>query len=535
MYYNDGLEKRKKNYSDIGERKCEEDDNENYQKAKLFKTSNVKFKEKNTKILKKIEYNYSKHYIQTDGNLKIKENKTERIPREESYLKLKNFKKKSVEMSIWISESFPIKISHFMPLIHILSFASNEFSDLKSALVSGFLPFDSFPLKICFPLGFSFHALLSVISFSNYSPPDSTFELQYTEKENRVSSFLRTGGDYVELDKNYANDFYAEYYLEQNMNGNGYVDDLDISSTSNFDRLREMFLTNPDDIYNIQNNGDLNDELKIGQVCQKNLDLLNSNDFNLNESERNYIHQSPLSNKITNINFTDVNFGFFNGELNFENGAALEFGDNQDSEIEIKRIKKINFKRNKNYSTNEEFSKKIYNYSTSKNDINTCTSSVYNLFLNEDLAISSEKINKIDKIIIKIPKKNKNTKFNKFNPGRIHINKKEQEVEDDINKLQITSKISDDEFCNKKSINSLEYQLNQKNCENFNQLDDESSIKNNFTEECLIMKETVGRNQIRNNQYKNSQINNFMSSTQTKEKLIERNDRKLAFEGLKLK
>jgi hypothetical protein len=121
---------------------------------------------------------------------------------------------KQLNSTVWVSENFPIKIAHFLPIIHILSFTSNEFSQLKSTLSSNIIPFSSLPLKISFPIGFSFSALLSICSFSLEQVNDNIFELNYYSDQQMVHN----------VDNNYAEDFYERYYIErENLSESSYT------------------------------------------------------------------------------------------------------------------------------------------------------------------------------------------------------------------------------------------------------------------------------------------------------------------------
>ena len=136
-------------------------------------------------------------------------------------------KKKNINLNVWISESFPIKISHFIPLLHILSFTSTEFSKLKSTLCAKNLPFKSFPLKISYPLKLSFYVLLSVIRFSVGSPNKAIFDPNYFNTDSYGSmdtteNVIKQDLTYktASLDDNYASDFYDNYFKEKNLKKN---------------------------------------------------------------------------------------------------------------------------------------------------------------------------------------------------------------------------------------------------------------------------------------------------------------------------
>ena len=452
MYFKDGLEKKQK--YDSHEYNHEKLEN-NLKEHNILNTNRINMdrdvnkikliKVKSTELLKELNYpkDDSKEKIiyneKHDNKPKIKDTITSASE------DLKNFKKKQIEMSIWISESFPIKISHFIPLIHILSLTSSEFAELKSAVCSDFLPFNSFPLKFCFPLGFSFYALLSVVAFKNEAPPDSIFDLPYGEKDNRKYNNYDNdpvhNGNIQFLNENYATEFYDRYYHEQNLHNGCYDDPLENSDSSNFHRLRDLFLTNHDDEklneniatdFNLENNLHDTKEVKSDYILIENIEESKSqNDniqYNLNENERNYVKVfeigkkscpiSPLSNSITNINFTDVNFGFFNGVLNFENGAVIEnnfdnkfFNNNQ---IEIHRVNTNKEFSNLKEANEESYRRKDYsNMSCILNSPRQISLDKFLEYFNKDFKIPNEKIENIN---IKIPATPKRIKFKNFHP-----------------------------------------------------------------------------------------------------------------------
>jgi hypothetical protein len=146
---------------------------------------------------------------------------------------------KQLNSTVWVSEKFPIKIAHFLPIIHILSFTSNEFSQLKATLSSNIMPFSSLPLKISFPICFSFSALLSVSSFTLEPADYSIFELNYIN-DQPVDTVL---------DNNYAEDFYERYYMErENLSESSYakIRDNDSNIFSDDDKKYETEYLNTD-------------------------------------------------------------------------------------------------------------------------------------------------------------------------------------------------------------------------------------------------------------------------------------------------
>ena len=117
-----------------------------------------------------------------------------------------SIEKKKITLSVWISENFPLKISHFLPLLNIISLSNSEFLKLKSTLSTQNLPFKSFPLKISYPLGYSLYALLNLNDFNNIVESIDLNENIYCVKESPTKIF----------DENYSKNFYERYFLEKN-------------------------------------------------------------------------------------------------------------------------------------------------------------------------------------------------------------------------------------------------------------------------------------------------------------------------------
>jgi hypothetical protein len=176
---------------------------------------------------------------------------------------------KPINLSVWVSDEFPIKMTHFLPLLHILSFTSSEFAQLKSTLISSF-PFNSFPLKISFPIGLSFYALLSVTNFSLGPVDESVFEVNY--QDTPIDS------NNVRLDNNYAQDFYERYYKEKNIEGSkSYTD----SFCSQGGKGNDVFV---DEDYRVESktvkedyytNTDKNADNEVGYALSEHIDISN--------------------------------------------------------------------------------------------------------------------------------------------------------------------------------------------------------------------------------------------------------------------
>ena len=193
------------------------------QRKFITNQSNQNMKEDEIKNRKRVYSTIKTELLQTRALLS-----QHNFTQEEPYIdkKLEDIsKKKKINLNVWISEAFPIKISHFIPLLHILSFTSTEFSKLKSTLCARNLPFKSFPLKISYPLKLSFYVLLSVMNFSMSKPNKAIFDSNYFNTDiygSKDNTNVCNGGSDVVyktsvLDDNAAHDFYDNYFKEKNL------------------------------------------------------------------------------------------------------------------------------------------------------------------------------------------------------------------------------------------------------------------------------------------------------------------------------
>jgi hypothetical protein len=294
----------------------------------------------------------------------------------EKLKKINNTKihEKPIDMSVWICDSFPIKISHFIPLIHILSFISTEFAELKSTLCSNFLPFQSFPMKISFPLGLSFYALLQVTSFTPKFKNYSIFDLNYENndctnsflgsspknKNRKVSKSSKSNISEInrpkpeELNQDYAKDFYDKYYLEKKQEGDN--SDFDKESYLQTEKIREIFFTNTEEVgeeLEIIDTIKIETSSKFEQIKIFEEDL---KDFNLNYSEKfpdtmrkidlenlniinNYQtnqskHCNTMENNTEQNNKTMLNFNTFHNPLsNIPLPAIKNFNTNSSTNL----------------------------------------------------------------------------------------------------------------------------------------------------------------------------------------------------------
>ena len=136
-------------------------------------------------------------------------------------------------MSVWLCNDFPLTLRHFLPLIHILSFASGDFSQLEHTISQKLLPFESFPLKISFPLGMSFHALLSIVSFTLENPPCNAFDINYLISDAK-SNNITINENYLSTDNN----FYNDYYKEKGSNSSNDSDEDNALQTREFPNIQ---------------------------------------------------------------------------------------------------------------------------------------------------------------------------------------------------------------------------------------------------------------------------------------------------------
>jgi hypothetical protein len=306
-------------------------------KNKIPLTNQIKSKEKKSKMASTGKITHLKdnsnqnEYLKTEyGNTRNKgcnnilnqsdsEYEVEYI---EKLKKINNTKihEKPIDMSVWICDSFPIKISHFIPLIHILSFISTEFAELKSTLCSNFLPFQSFPMKISFPLGLSFYALLQVTSFTTKFKNYSTFDLNYENNDfsnslfdsspknknknkknskSNISEFNKLKPE--ELNQDYAKDFYDKYYLEKKQEGDN--SDFDKESYLQNEKIREIFLTNTEEAVDEM---EIIDTIKI--ETNSKFEQIKIYEEDLKDLNINYLEKFPgtiQKNGLEKINLTN--------------------------------------------------------------------------------------------------------------------------------------------------------------------------------------------------------------------------------------
>ena len=92
-----------------------------------------------------------------------------------------------------------------------MSLASAEFAKIKYFLNNEQIPFKSFPLKMSFPLGLSFAAMLNIENFSMSHPKQTLFDVS---KCSFSDFFSRK--DFT--DEKLGSSFYDKYYLEKQYN-----------------------------------------------------------------------------------------------------------------------------------------------------------------------------------------------------------------------------------------------------------------------------------------------------------------------------
>ncbi len=178
---------------------------ENYFQEGVKIRNKLKINEKEEFLRKNCFFNLKNYSFENDSLQTNIENKDHYETHSENKITV-SLKKKNIELTVWVCDSFPIKISHFLPLLNLMSLSNPDLSMLKSTLCNKNLPFETFPLKISYPLGVSFYALLTVTGFNRTVDCIDLNENIYAIKESIPKR----------LDENYAKEFYDKYYLEKN-------------------------------------------------------------------------------------------------------------------------------------------------------------------------------------------------------------------------------------------------------------------------------------------------------------------------------
>lgn len=106
--------------------------------------------------------------------------------------KVQNEEKRSVlKGNLWLSDSFPMEIGAFLPVLAVLGRGMECFSRLHSFFSEDLVQFigaNRFPLKIDVPLHLSLRALCTITRFEVVSPSASLFQLpDYPIKERRIA------------------------------------------------------------------------------------------------------------------------------------------------------------------------------------------------------------------------------------------------------------------------------------------------------------------------------------------------------------
>jgi len=284
---------------------------------------------------------------------------------EEKFIE-KKIREKEINLSMQTSKDFPIKIFHFIPFIHILSFTSSEFTKLTTLLCNDFLPFDSFPLKIDFPLGLSLTASLAITEFKSDVIQDISINDFQKENNNLHSTSNIQNDKYLKdlssnanhstalLDDKYAQEFYDKYFQERNV---GVFSEFSEESF-NRDNLLRGSKTNYSELFR--------DEEFPG--CDINKIIDNNNNLNVSGSGNNNI----------NINYNIVNLNNNNGKGNSKGVEKRDINEeyiltelkNEDEEIVFKnKLEKnnrnrndfFNLKVNNNEENNKEYGNGNYN------------------------------------------------------------------------------------------------------------------------------------------------------------------------------
>lgn len=246
-------------------------------------------------------YNFSKNRLSTDyfyeyekdkdRNHKENSNTKEYVEYSNSlivkYLEKKSVSKtdkKIVSINLFFSDEFPMKLTHILPLIHVLSMISNEFDIVKRILTLDTLPFNQLPVKISFPIGMSFYGLFEVVNYSDEDPSDSIFEVNF---ENQIDN----------EDDKIEDSTKKQYSIRKNLVIN--IDEINKSTSQDLIQQEKMDISKQ--IKNkaiFFNSSIINDSLKISllkEVIQDNqkvnLNQLNFLPFNklINKTSKAYI------------------------------------------------------------------------------------------------------------------------------------------------------------------------------------------------------------------------------------------------------
>lgn len=139
---------------------------------------------------------------------------------------------KKQRLIMWVNDTFPLKLNHFLPLLKVLSFTSSEFNYLLTSLEEFQLPFSSFPIRTSFPLGLSFYGLITVGNFKSTVSNKISFDVPVFNESSFVSETRK---------KSIDSNFYDKYYRERNgKNGNNTESD---ENSETLEKYRILFET----------------------------------------------------------------------------------------------------------------------------------------------------------------------------------------------------------------------------------------------------------------------------------------------------
>ncbi len=315
----------------------------------------------------------------------------------------KKISQKELSLNLLTSKDFPIKIYHFIPLIHILSFTSSEFSQLNRILCANILPFDTFPLKIDFPLGLSLIASLNITEFKSDIIQD--ISISDFQKENISGTYKNNNKDIssnenhsTTLDDKYAKEFYDRYFKEKQVEA--------FSEFSEESLNKENYLRGSKTNYSELFRDEEFPEDRIENEINKNNENINK-EYILTELK----YEDENENRIFFENRNEKTYDNFN--LNTENkffklnlNVSKELSPNEKKYIEINSTKK-----NHSIATNNYKNKKIIINSSKnnlfKNNLNDKdfflkeikkTSKIVNVSPNNSKIFNYKKISNVKKI-----------------------------------------------------------------------------------------------------------------------------------------
>lgn len=297
----------------------------------------------------------------------------------------KKISQKEISLNLLTSKDFPIKIFHFIPLIHILSFTSSEFSLLNTILCNKFLPFDTFPMKIEFPIGLSLAASLSITEFTSNMIQEISLDdfqkegiVDILQKNNNIINFkdISSNANHSTalLDDKYAKEFYDKYFQEKNIDAFSEFSE----ECYNKDNFLRGSKTNYSELFRDEEYTD-NQVQNGGKNC--NFERENQKSFEnskyiltelKNSEKENYFNNNYEKESVINLVNCQEN-QFYNLNKNFTNAIDFNVKNNnneKDFNSKYKSTFEREFSKDKKYNTinTKENSIPKKNYSIATND-----------------------------------------------------------------------------------------------------------------------------------------------------------------------